>query len=158
VPPEEVPMLAEERALREELDELAATPRGRQLLQLALRGIEADDRALVCGRWERRGEAGCLFQHAYWQGVREGAFEDGHPARDWVSAFVGPGDYWNVIRTIAAFDALGREGYSEREPRRVLGTRRVLRQGAWRDAVTGLLVDALRGDGVAVSRERSALR
>jgi len=150
-------MLAEERALRNELDELATTPRGRQLLQLALRGIESDDRGLVCGRWERRGEAGCLFQHAYWQGVREGAFEPGHPARDWVSSFVGRGDYWNVIRAIEAFDALGRAGYSGREPRRVVGSRRVLRQAEWREAVTGLLLDALRGEGVGAAHERPAL-
>jgi hypothetical protein len=150
-------MLAEERALREELDELATTPHGRRLLQLALRGIEADDRDLVCGRWEHKGEAGCLFQHAYWQGVREGTFAPDHPARDWVSAFVGRGDYWNVIRAIEAFDALGREGYSSREPRRLVGSRRVLRQAEWRRAVTDLLLDALRGEAVAVGNQRPAL-
>ena len=116
-------MLAEERALRDELETLAATPRGRELLQLALRGIESDDRELVCGRWERDGEAGCLFQHAYWQGVRDGVFQPDDPARDWVSSFVGRGDYWNVIRAIEAFDELGRVGHSDRVPRRVLGSR-----------------------------------
>jgi hypothetical protein len=140
-----MPMLAEEKTLREELETLAAAPRGRELLQLALRGIESDERELVCGRWERRGEAGCLFQHAYWQGVREGAFVADDPARDWVSSFVGRGDYWNVIRAIQAFDELGRAGYSDHVPRRLLGTRTVLRQAEWRQAVTGLLLDSLYG-------------
>ena len=130
-------MLAEERALRDELETLAATPRGRELLQLALRGIESDHRELVCGRWERDGEAGCLFQHAYWQGVRDGVFHADDPARDWVSSFVGRGDYWNVIRAIEAFDELGRLGHSDRVPRRVLGSRTVLRQAEWREVVTG---------------------
>ena len=89
--------------------------------------------------------------------MREGAFEDGHPARDWVSAFVGRGDYWNVIRAIEAFDRLGRAGYTEREPRRVVGSRRVLQQDAWRDAVTGLLLDALRGETVGAAHQRPAL-
>ena len=138
-------MLPEEQALRDELETLAATPRGRELLQLALRGIESDERELVCGRWERDGEAGCLFQHAYWQGVRDGVFHADDPARDWVSSFVGRGDYWNVIRAIEAFDALGHAGHSDRVPRRLLGTRTVLRQAEWREVVTGLLLDALDG-------------
>jgi hypothetical protein len=138
-------MLPEEQALRDELETLAATPRGRELLQLALRGIESDERELVCGRWERDGEAGCLFQHAYWQGVRDGVFHADDPARDWVSSFVGRGDYWNVIRAIEAFDALGHAGHSDLVPRRLLGTRTVLRQAEWREVVTGLLLDALYG-------------
>jgi hypothetical protein len=138
-------MLAEESALRAELETLAGSERGRELLQLALRGIESDDRELMCGRWERRGEAGCLFQHAYWQGVREGVFAADDPARDWVSSFVGHGDYTHLIRVIDAFDVLGRAGYSDREPRRLLGTRAVLRQDEWREAVTRLLLDALYG-------------
>lgn len=138
-------MLPEERSLRNELETLAGTPRGRELLQLALRGIESDDRELVCGRWERNGEAGCLFQHAYWQGVRDGVFHADDPARDWVSSFVGRGDYWNVIRAIEAFDALGHAGHSDRVPRRLLGTRTMLRQAEWREVVTGLLLDALHG-------------
>jgi hypothetical protein len=138
-------MLPEERALRDELETLAETPRGRELLQLALRGIESDERELVCGRWERDGEAGCLFQHAYWQGVRDGVFHADDPARDWVSSFVGRGDYWNVIRAIEAFDQLGQVGHSDRVGRRLLGTRTVLRQAEWREVVTGLLLDALYG-------------
>jgi len=138
-------MLAEERALRDELEMLAATSRGRELLQLALRGIESDERELVCGRWERDGEAGCLFQHAYWQGVRDGVFHADDPARDWVSSFIGRGDYWNVIRAIEAFDELGRVGHSDRVPRRLVGSRSVLRQAEWREVVTGLLLDALYG-------------
>ena len=138
-------MLAEERAHRDELETLAETPRGRELLQLALRGIESDHRELVCGRWERDGEAGCLFQHAYWQGVRDGVFQADDPARDWVSSFIGRGDYWNVIRAIEAFDELGRVGHSDRVPRRLVGSRSVLRQAEWREVVTGLLLDALYG-------------
>ena len=138
-------MTTVERELRGELGELAETDKGRRLLQLALRGIDTGEAELTAGCWTDRGIAGCLFQHAYWQGVRDGVFHADDPARDWVSSFVGRGDYWNVIRAIEAFDELGRLGHSDRVPRRVLGSRTVLRQAEWREVVTGLLLDALYG-------------
>ena len=138
-------MNPQEQRVRDDLAVLAASDRGRELLQLALRGIGRGDRAVTAGCWADRGVAGCLFQHAYWQGVRDGVFHADDPARDWVSSFVGRGDYWNVIRAIEAFDELGRLGHSDRVPRRVLGSRTVLRQAEWREVVTGLLLDALYG-------------
>jgi hypothetical protein len=38
---------------------------------------------------------------------------------------------------------LGRAGYSDCVPRRLLGTRSMLRHAEWREAVTRLLLDAL---------------
>ena len=52
------------------------------------------------------------------------------------SSFVGAGDYWQLIRVIDAFDA---------RPRRLLGTRSMLRHAEWREAVIRLLLDALYG-------------
>ena len=97
-------MTAQDTQLRDELRELAGQPRGRELLQLALRGLQVDERPLTAGCWVRGGVAGCLFQHAYWQGVREGVFAEDGNSRDWVSSYAGDESYWNVIRTIAAFD------------------------------------------------------
>jgi hypothetical protein len=48
-----------------------------------------------------------------------------------------------MIRDFDAFDALGRAGYSDRVPRRLLGTRSMLRHAEWREAVIRLLLDAL---------------
>jgi len=136
-------MLAEERALRDELETLAETPRGRELLQLALRGIESDHRELVCGRWERDGEAGCLFQHAYWQGVEEGVFVDEGRPGDWIGSFVGAGDYGIVIRTIGAFDVLAKDHYADVKRRRLLPDRVEVRQDEWRELVERILVATL---------------
>ena len=132
-----------EEQLRTELGELADRARGRQLLQLSLRGIQIDDRGLTAGCWVKGGIAGCLFQHAYWQGVREGLFADHDPARDWVSAYAGPDGYWNVIRTIAAFDDLAKHEYLDGPARRFPIGRRALRSDAWQTRVEQLLLDAL---------------
>ena len=134
-------MTATEDALRTELRGLAALPQGRDLLQLALRGLSGDGRGLTAGCWVKGGVAGCLFQHAYWQGVREGTFPAGVSARDWVSAYAGTAGYWNVTRTIAAFDYLAREQFAGTQGR-LLG-RRSRPTDAWRGRVEALLIDAL---------------
>jgi hypothetical protein len=132
-----------ERQLRDDLATLAASERGRRLLQLGLRGIERGERALTAGCWVKRGDAGCLFQHAYWQGVREGVFaNEGRPG-DWIGSFVGPHDYGIVIRAIESFDRLARSSYSDVEPRAVLPDRARLRQAEWNAAVERLLVETL---------------
>ena len=77
-------MTVEERELRAELSELAETENGRRLLQLALRGIDGGGAELTAGCWTEGGIAGCLFQHAYWQGVREGVFRDEGRPGDWI--------------------------------------------------------------------------
>jgi len=131
---------ATEDELRVELRGLARLPQGRDLLQLALRGLSGDGRGLTAGCWVKGGVAGCLFQHAYWQGVREGTFPAGGSARDWVSAYAGTAGYWNVIRTITAFDELAREEFGTR--RGLLG-RRSRPDDAWRARVEAMLIDAL---------------
>jgi hypothetical protein len=131
---------ATEDELRVELRGLAGLPQGRDLLQLALRGLSGDGRGLTAGCWVKGGVAGCLFQHAYWQGVREGTFPAGGSARDWVSAYAGTAGYWNVIRTITAFDELAREEFGTR--RGLLG-RRSRPDDAWRARVEAMLIDAL---------------
>ncbi|MBV8734981.1 MAG: hypothetical protein JO120_09405, partial [Solirubrobacterales bacterium] len=70
-------MTREEKTARHQLEALAVDGRGRQLLQLALRGIQTSGRGLTIGCWVKPGGgvAGCVFQHAYWQGVDEGLFE-----------------------------------------------------------------------------------
>jgi len=136
-------MTPEETALRAELTELAAHPRGRALLQLALRGLQDESRGLTAGCWNRRGVSGCLFQHAYWQGVDEGVFADAGRPGDWIGSFVGSGDYGIVIRTIESFDLLAKESYAEVTRRRLLPDRVVVRQDEWRRAVERMLVEAL---------------
>jgi hypothetical protein len=136
-------MTPEETALRAELSELAAQPRGRALLQLALRGLQDESRGLTAGCWNRRGVSGCLFQHAYWQGVSERVFRPGGLANEHIERFVGSADYRLVVRSIATFDRLGRRQYQE-HVRGPLGLpRRRLREEEWRSAVEALLVDAL---------------
>jgi hypothetical protein len=132
---------ASEDALRTELHGLAKLPQGRDLLQLALRGLSGDGRGLTAGCWVKGGVAGCLFQHAYWQGVREGTFPAGGSARDWVSAYAGTAGYWNVNRTITAFDELAREELAG--SRRGLLGRRSQPGDAWRGRVEALLIEAL---------------
>jgi hypothetical protein len=136
-------MDAHEQALRETLGELAASPRGRSLLQLALRGIESSERAVTAGCWAEGGVAGCLFQHAYWQGVAEGVFGDEGRPGDWIGAYVGTGDYTVVVRSIAAFDRLAGARFSDVTPRRLLPDRRELRHEEWSAAVRELLLAAL---------------
>jgi hypothetical protein len=141
-------MTAEERRLRSDLATLAASDRGRRLLQLGLRGIGRGEQGVTAGCWVRRGNAGCLFQHAYWEGVREGIFADKGRPGDWIGSFVGPHDYGIVIRVIESFDRLARAGYADVERRTLLPVRVRLRQDEWNAAVEGLLVETL-GDAQA---------
>ena len=132
-----------EKRLRGQLATLAADDRGRALLQLSLRGIHNGDQQLTAGCWTDHGIAGCLFQHAYWQGVREGVFADkGRPA-DWIGSLVGSGLYGDVIGAIDSFDRLAKSQFADRE-RRLIGPDRVrIRQAEWQEAVEALLVDVL---------------
>lgn len=136
-------MTADEHRLRDDLATLAASPRSRRLLQLGLRGIERGERGVTAGCWTRHGSAGCLFQHAYWEAVREGVFADAGRPGDWIGSFVGPHEYGLVIRTIASFDRLARSGYSEVKPRGLLPDRVHIRQSEWNAAVARLLVETL---------------
>ena len=136
-------MNAEERQLRTDLSLLAGTDRGRQLLQLSLRGIQRGDKAVTAGCWVDEGIAGCLFQHAYWQGVEEGIFADQGRPGDWIGSFVGAGDYGIVVRAIGSFDRLAKAEYADITRRRLLPDRIEVRQDAWRAAVERMLVEAL---------------
>ncbi|HEY1367322.1 MAG TPA: hypothetical protein VGF23_09420 [Gaiellaceae bacterium] len=133
-------MSREERTARRELATLAADERGRALLQLALRGIERSDRGLTIGCWVKPGGgvAGCVFQHAYWQGVAEGTFAAGAAAKPEIKEFVPDEDFRLVMAAIRALDTLGKRRFMRRH-----GLRRTLDDAAWRSTVERLLVDAL---------------
>jgi hypothetical protein len=133
----------EERQLREDLRALARSGRGRQLLQLGLRGIERGERNVTAGCWVKRGDAGCLFQHAYWEGVHEGVFADQGRPGDWIGSFVGSHDYGIVIRAIDSFDRLARSAFSDHESRPLRPRRARLRQDEWNTEVERLLVEIL---------------
>ena len=137
-------MTDDELRLREELATLARSTQGRRLLQLGLRGIARGEQSVTAGCWTKRGDAGCLFQHAYWEGVREGVFADVGRPGDWIGNFVGAHDYGIVINVIASFDRLARSSYAEVQPRSVLPDRVRLRQTEWNAAVERLLVETLR--------------
>jgi hypothetical protein len=139
-------MNPQEQRVRDDLAVLAASDRGRELLQLALRGIGRGDRAVTAGCWTDRGIAGCLFQHAYWQGVEEGIFADEGRPGDWIGSYVGSGDYGIVIRAIAAFDILAKQHYADVTHRRLLPDRVAVRHDEWRGVVEAMLVDALATD------------
>jgi hypothetical protein len=132
-----------EARVRQDLDTLAGSDRGRELLQLSLRSISSGQRQLTAGCWTDHGIAGCLFQHAYWQGVEEGVFADQGRPGDWIGSFVGSGDYGIVIRAIESFDELAKTSYSDRTERRLLPDRTRVRQGEWRAAVEQILVETL---------------
>jgi hypothetical protein len=133
-------MSREEKIARHELATLAADERGRALLQLALRGIERSDRGLTIGCWVKPGGgvAGCVFQHAYWQGVAEGTFAAGAAAKPEIKGFVPEDDFRLVMAAIRALDTLGKRRFVRRH-----GLRRTLDEAAWRNTVERLLVDAL---------------
>ena len=137
-------MDGEERQVREELGRLAESERGRRLLQLSLRSIGRGERALTAGCWSERGVAGCLFQHAYWQGVEEGVFADDGRARAWVTGVAGPRGYHRVIDVIAAFDRLARAEYAVEQRR--FGPPELDRE-RWRQRVSSLLVEVLGAGG-----------
>jgi hypothetical protein len=146
-------MTVEDRQLREDLRRLASSDAGRRLLQLGLRGIQHGEHGVTAGCWSRRGDAGCLFQHAYWQGVREGVFADlGRPG-DWIGSFVGSRDYGIVITAIESFDRLARSQYAETRPRTLLPDRVTVDQERWREAVEALLVQTLREPVVPISEQ-----
>lgn len=136
-------MTPEETELRRELAGLAASERGRRLLQMAMRGIGRGEREVTAGCWVHRGDAGCLFQHAYWEGVKEGVFADHGRPGDWIGSFVGAHDYGLVINVIAAFDRLARSAYADVTHRRWGPDRIEIRQGAWQAAVEQVLVSVL---------------
>jgi hypothetical protein len=149
-------MNPEEQRVRDDLAVLAQSDRGRELLQLALRSIGRGDRGVTAGCWTDRGIAGCLFQHAYWQGVQEGVFADQGRPGDWIGSYVGSGDYGIVIRAIEAFDILAKTHYSDVRQRRVLPDRVDVRQDEWRALVERMLVEALAGSPTIVHEKEVA--
>jgi hypothetical protein len=132
-----------EQQLREDLLTLAGSDRGRRLLQLGLRGIERGERGVTAGCWVKHSNTGCLFQHAYWEGVREGVFADAGRPGDWIGSFVGSRDYGIVIRAIESFDRLARSDFSDPEPRSRRPRRVRLRQDDWNNKLASLLVEIL---------------
>jgi hypothetical protein len=137
------PRSARHDDLRAALARLAELEGGRRLLQLAVRGLERGDAQLDAGCWRRRADAGCLFQHSYWEGVRTGAFAADEDARAWVSRVAGEEGWTRVIDVIAAFDALARAEYRTLPRGRLVPPARRLDRGAWRATVLQLLVQAL---------------
>jgi hypothetical protein len=133
-------MTRQEQIARRRLERLASQERGRQLLQLALRGIQTSGRGLTIGCWVKPGGgvAGCVFQHAYWQGVAEGAFGADARASHEIHDLVPEHDFHLVMEAIRALDRLGARRFVRRA-----GLRRRLDEAAWRNAVERLLVDVL---------------
>jgi hypothetical protein len=150
-------MDAQELCVRKRLTTLAGDDRGRALLQLALRGIRSGRHEVTAGCWVDRGIAGCLFQHAYWQGVREGVFADRGRPGDWIGSMVGSAMYGDVIATIDAFDRLAKERYSARERRTLRPDRFRIRHAEWRTAVDAMLVDVLAETAPASAAEETAV-
>jgi hypothetical protein len=133
-------MTREETSARRQLETLAADERGRMLLQLALRGIQTSGRGLTIGCWVKPGGgvSGCVFQHAYWQGVAEGVFTTTDAASREIKDLVDERDFHTVMEAIRALDRFGKHRFVRRH-----GLRRELDEVAWRDTVEALLVDAL---------------
>ncbi|MBV8940129.1 MAG: hypothetical protein JO321_16370 [Solirubrobacterales bacterium] len=142
-------MTREEKTARHQLEALAVDGRGRQLLQLALRGIQTSGRGLTIGCWVKPGGgvAGCVFQHAYWQGVDEGLFETTATANKEIKHLVAERDFHLVMEAIRALDTLGKRRFMRRQ-----GLQRTLDEAAWRDTVERLLVDALAEHAAAPDR------
>src|SRR5436190_20723491 len=109
-------MTREERIARRELVALASEGRGRLLLQLALRGLQGSGHGLTIGCWVKPGGgvAGCVFQHAYWQGVAEGTFAASEAAKPELKDFVAEADFHLVMAAIRALDALGKRRFLRR--------------------------------------------
>jgi hypothetical protein len=133
-------MKRDQTRARHQLEALAEDERGRQLLQLALRGIQTSGRGLTIGCWVKPGGgvSGCVFQHAYWQGVAEGVFDTTDAAPREIKQLVDERDFHNVMEAIRALDRLGKHDFLRRR-----GLRRELDEAAWRDTVEALLVDVL---------------
>ena len=139
-------MTREEGQVRGELSALARDDRGRRLLQLALRGIQESGRGLTYGCWVRPdgGVSGCLFQHAYWQGLEEGTFRpvERDPKGE-LKAYVGEEDFALVMGAIRAFDRLGKRRFMRWQSGRYGIPVRRLDEQRWRSAVERILVDVL---------------
>jgi hypothetical protein len=146
-------MTREERIASRELSALADDERGRRLLQLALRGIQESGRGLTIGCWVKPGGgvSGCVFQHAYWQGVAEGAFSGTATATSEIKDFVAEDDFRLVMAAIRALDVLGKRRFTRR--RAVL---RTLDETAWHSTVERLLIEAL-AERVPEQEHRPAL-
>lgn len=138
-----IPSSARHDDLRAALARLAALDGGRRLLQLAVRSLERGDAELDAGCWRRRADAGCLFQHSYWEGVRNGAYSADDDARAWVSRVAGEEGWTRVVDVIAAFDALARAEYRTLRRGRLAPPAARLDRAAWRRTVVALLVEAL---------------
>jgi hypothetical protein len=136
-------MTREERIARRERAALASEKRGRLLLQLALRGIQESEHGLTIGCWVKPGGgvSGCVFQHAYWQGVAEGAFAGTAAATTEIKGFVPEEDFRLVMAAIRALDVLGKRRFLRRR-----GLSHTLDETAWRSTVERLLIDALAKD------------
>jgi hypothetical protein len=147
-------MTRQEMIARRRLEELAAQERGRQLLQLALRGIQTSGHGLTIGCWVKPdgGVSGCVFQHAYWQGVAEGAFGTSEAASRKIKDLVDERDFRLVMEAIRALDSLGKHRFVQRR-----GLRRGLDETAWRSTVEQLLVDALAVPVPAPAPDRAAV-
>jgi hypothetical protein len=139
-------MTREERQVRRELSALAREENGRRLLQLALRGIQESGRGLTYGCWTKPGGgvSGCLFQHAYWQGLQEGVFRpvERDPKGE-LKAYVGEEDFALLMGAIRAFDALGKRRFQHWQRGRYGIPVRRLDEQQWRAAVERILVDVL---------------
>jgi hypothetical protein len=141
-------MTREEKKARQQLVALAAEPQGRALMQLALRGIQTSGRGVTIGCWVKPsgGVSGCVFQHAYWQGVAEGTFQGiaegrfntSRRASRAIRQLVPEEDFHLVMEAIRALDSLGKRRFV-----RWHGFHRTLDEAAWRATVERLLVDAL---------------
>jgi hypothetical protein len=138
----------EERTVRDELSSLAEDDQGRRLLQFALRGVQESGRGLTYGCWVKRdsGVSGCLFQHAYWQGVAEGAFTPAGKQATQIREYVGDEDFALVMGGIRAFDALAKRRFKRWSRSGPLGLPlRTLDEERWRAAVESILIDVLAG-------------
>ena len=143
-------MTREETIARRQLEVLAGDERGRTLLQLALRGIQTSGRGLTIGCWVKPGGgvSGCVFQHAYWQGLAEGVFDTPGAADREIKGLVDDRDFHLVMEAIRALDRLGKRRFMRRR-----GLIRELDEAAWRDTVERLLVDSLAHSAAAPARE-----
>ena len=133
-------MTRQETIARQRLETLAGDEHGRQLLQLALRGVQTSGRGVTIGCWIKPGGgvSGCVFQHAYWQGVAEGTFDTTDRASTEIKDLVPERDFRLVMDAIRALDSLGKHQFVRRQ-----GLHRTLDEAAWRNTVERLLVDAL---------------
>lgn len=103
-------MTREEEKARQRLAVLAGEADGRALLQLALRGIQTSGHGVTIGCWVKPsgGVSGCVFQHAYWQGVTEGTFETTGMASREIKDLVPEGDFHLVMERAIQMSAHAR--------------------------------------------------